>query len=154
MICDEPGCYRSEKLNIMKKIFTLLTGLFMAVAVMAADRGPDLTIRSSKNYKIVIDGRTFFSRNSLLRINDLPRGTHNIRVYEMRSGRGFFGNKERLVSSSSFRMNKKDVRILIDHVGRINVMQDRDIDRDDRDRRNDDRRYDDRDDRYEGPRRY
>jgi hypothetical protein len=133
----------------MKKIFTLLSGLFLAVAVMAADRGPDLTIRSSKNYKIVIDGRTFFSRNSLLRINDLPRGMHNIRVYEMKTGRGLFGNRERLVSSKSFRMNKKDVRILIDYAGRINVMQDRDIDRNDRDRRNNDR-----DDRYDVPRRF
>jgi len=149
MICDEPGSYRSEKLNIMKKIFTLLTGLFLVVAVMAADRGPDLTIRSSKNYKIVIDGRTFFSRNSVLRINDLPRGMHNIRVYEMKTGRGLFGNRERLLSSTSFRMNKNDVRILIDNAGRINVMQERNNVRNDRDRR-----FDDRNDRYEVPRRF
>lgn len=149
MICDEPGCYRSEKLNIMKKIFTLLTGLFLAVAVMAADRGPDLTIRSAKNYKIVIDGRTFFSRNSVLRINNLPRGMHNIRVYEMKRGRGSFGNRERLVSSTSFRMNKKDVRILIDNAGRINVLKERNNYRNDRERR-----YNSRDDRYEVPRRY
>lgn len=112
----------------MKKIFTLIAGLFMAAAVMAADHNPDLTIRNSRNYKIVIDGRSFFSNNAFLRINNMPRGTHRIEVFEMR--RGFFGNRETLVNRSTFRMGKQDVRINIDNYGRILVMNDRDRTRD------------------------
>ena len=143
------------KSNIMKKIFTLLTGFLMAVAVMAADRGPDLTVRTAKNYKIVIDGRTYFSSNSILRVNNLQRGMHKIQVFEMRNGYGFFGKRERLVSATTFRINKRDVRILVDHAGRINVIKEQDIDPNDRgwnDRNNRDRDFNDRDDRRDGRR--
>jgi hypothetical protein len=108
----------------MKKIFTLIAGLFMAAVVFAADHNPDLTIRNSRNFKIVIDGRSFYSNNAFLRINNMPRGQHRIEVFEMR--RGFFGQRETLVNRSTFRMGKQDVRINIDYNGSIIVMNDRD----------------------------
>lgn len=142
-----------------------MTGLFLTLAVMAADRGPDLTVRMSRNYKVVIDGRTFYSNGSTLRINYIPRGFHTIQVFEIRNT-GYFGQRQRMVNSSSFRMGKEDVKIFIDHYGRINILKDKEYgrygrteDRDwenrdwndrncDNDRgydhRNDDRRDDDR----------
>ena len=153
----------------MKKIFTLMAGLFLTVAVMAADRGPDLTVRMSRNYKVVIDGRTFYSNGSTLRINHLPRGYHTIQVFEVRNT-GFFGQRQRMVNASSFRMGKDDIKIFIDMQGRINILKENEYRRHDRtdqrtwenrdwndrsrdndddrryDPRNDDRRYDDRND--------
>lgn len=107
----------------MKKIFTLMAGLFLSVALMAADHRPDLTIRNSRNYKIVIDGRSFYNNSSLLRINNLTRGMHRIQVFEMTRG-GFFGQRERLVNSTSFRMGREDMRMFIDYGGRIEVRTD------------------------------
>lgn len=130
----------------MKKIFTLMTGLVLAVAVMAADHGADLTIRNSRNFKVVIDGRAFYGNSAILRINNLSRGYHRIEVFEMRRGR--FGQRERLVTSTSFKMGKKDLRMNIDPNGRVHIMQDRDRDRYDRDRDWDDRSYNRRNDDY------
>lgn len=121
----------------MKKIFTLIAGLFMAAAVMAADHNPDLTIRNSRNFKIVIDGRSFYSNNAFLRINNIPRGHHRIEVFEMR--RSYFGQRERLVSATSFKMGKQDMRINVDYNGRVQVMNEYNrYDRNDRNNRDND----------------
>lgn len=141
----------------MKKMFTLLSGLLLAVAVMAADRRPVVTVNSMKNYKIVIDGRTYFSNNNGIHINNLGRGHHFIQVFEMR--RGYYERRERLVASTTFSLRKNDVKILVDYFGQIRIRElkgfgrferddhdwdDRDRDRDndrDRDRRDDNRRF-------------
>lgn len=131
----------------MKKMFTLLSGLLLAVAVMAADRRPVVTVNSMKNYKVVIAGKAYFTSNSSINIANLGRGHHFIQVFEMR--RGYFERRERLVSSASFLLRKNDVRIFIDRFGDIRIREfkrDRfferhdDRDWDDRDRRSDDRR--------------
>lgn len=148
----------------MKKMFTLFSGLLLAVAVMAADRRPVVTVNSMKNYKIVIDGKAYFSGNSSIHIANLRNGYHFIQVFEMR--RGYFERRERLVASTSFSLRRNDVRILIDYFGNIRIKErkgygrferddrdwnDRDMDRDrdndrdqdrnrDRDRRDDDNR--------------
>lgn len=132
----------------MKKMFTLLSGLFMAVAVMAADRRPVVTVNSMKNYKVVIDGKAYFTNNSHISIANLGRGYHFIQVFEMR--RGYFERKERLVSSTSFTLRKNDLRIFINRFGDIRIREfkskgrferdDRDWDDRDRDRRDDDHR--------------
>jgi hypothetical protein len=46
----------------MKKIFTLLTGILITLVTFAADR-PTVTLRSTRNYEIVIDGKSYFSQN-------------------------------------------------------------------------------------------
>ena len=146
-------------------MFTLLSGLLLAVAVMAADHRPVVTVNSMKNYKIVIDGRTYFSNYNGISINNLGRGQHFIQVFEMR--RGYYERRERLVASTSFSLRKNDVRIFIDRFGDIRIREmrgfgrferddhdwndrdrngdkdrDRDNDRDrDRDRRDDNRRF-------------
>ena len=129
----------------MKKMFTLFSGLLLAVAVMAADRKPVVTVNSMKNYKIVIDGRTYFSNDNSIRISHLNKGFHSIKVFEMR--RGYFERRERLVASKSFNLRRNDVRILIDRFGNISIRElnrngrfDRDDDFRDRDRWDDDDR--------------
>ncbi|HPG11758.1 MAG TPA: hypothetical protein PLU37_09525 [Chitinophagaceae bacterium] len=103
----------------MKKIFTLLTGLFMAAAVMAADHRPVVTISSSINYKVVVDGKSYFGSSAIIRLNHLAPGMHTIRVYEMR--RGFFDRRERLVDSKKFWLGRSNVNITIDRFGDIKV---------------------------------
>ncbi|MFN8289498.1 MAG: hypothetical protein U0U70_04530 [Chitinophagaceae bacterium] len=122
----------------MKKIFTLFVGLLLTAAVFAADRRPTLTVTSQKNYKIVIDGRTYFSSNMTIRLSDLYGNRydnrHSIQVFEMR--KGFFTNRERMVASTSFYVNNKDLFINIDWFGRISIKEMRGpgrFDRDDRD---------------------
>ncbi len=129
----------------MKKMFTLVSGLLLAVAVMAADRRPVVTVNSMKNYKIVIDGRTYFSNDNSIRISHLDKGFHSIKVFEMR--RGYFERRERLVASKSFNLRRNDVRILVDRFGNISIRElngkgrfDRDDDYRDRDRWDDDNR--------------
>ncbi len=129
----------------MKKMFTLVSGLLLAVAVMAADRRPVVMVSSMKNYKIFIDGRTYFSNDNSLRISHLNKGFHSIKVFEMR--RGYFERRERLVASKTFNLRRHDVRILIDRFGNISIREinghgrfDRDDDYRDRDRWEDDNR--------------
>lgn len=129
----------------MKKIFTLVSGLLLAIAVMAADRRPVVTVNSMKNYKIVIDGRTYFSNDNSIRISHLHSGRHSIQVFEMR--RGYFERRERLIASTTFGLRKHDVKIMIDRFGNINIREKKGngrYDRYDRDDWNDrDRRFDD-----------
>ena len=121
----------------MKKIFTLFAGLLMAVSLFAADRRPVVKVNSSKNYKIVIDGRTYFGDDLTLSLDRGYGGRHSIKVFEMR--RGYFGQREKLVASSSFQVDRKDVLINIDWFGNISI----------REKRNQGRYYDN-DDRFPG----
>ena len=105
----------------MKKIFTLVTGLLIAAAVMAAGHRPVVSLNNSKNYKVVIDGKTFFVSDMNIRLASFHKGMHHIKVYEMR--RGFFGRTERLIDSETFLLGRKDVRIVIDRFGNINIRE-------------------------------
>lgn len=105
----------------MKKIFTLFAGILFAAAVMAADRGPSVIISSSKNYKILIDGRSYFGSSATIRIANLSAGIHSIKIYEMKNS--FFSKGEKLVSSSTFKVRKRDVAINVDQFGRIVVQK-------------------------------
>lgn len=121
-------------------MFTLLTGLFLTVALMAADRRPVVTINSNNNFKIVIDGKSYFGDNITIRLSDLYGNQHSIKVYEMR--RGYFGRTERLISRSFFQTGRKDVMIRIDRFGNISIREkknNRRYDRDDDWDRHDDR---------------
>ena len=107
----------------MKKIFTLLTALFITASLMAADRRPVIKLNNNNNYKVVIDGRSYFGDDINIRPDQFIRGQHTVRVYEMR--RGFFGRTERLVSSTTFFMDKDNVVIRIDRFGGIMVREER-----------------------------
>jgi len=141
----------------MKKIFTLTMGVLFATLLMAADRRPVVSISSSKNFKIVIDGRSYFGADMNINLSNIGYGRHTIKVFEMK--RGYFQQREKLVSATIFFVNRNDVRINIDFRGNITIKEkknrpfwnnnrnDRIYDRDDDDRgRNGGNRRDDDDD--------
>lgn len=123
----------------MKKMFTLLSGLLLMVAVFAADRRPVVTLNSMSNFKIVIDGRVYFSNRSQINISNLQRGYHSVQVFEMR--RGYYQQRERLISTGSFFLRRNDVRIFISPSGDLRIRELKDFNRFER---NDD--WSDRDD--------
>lgn len=122
----------------MKKMFTLSLSLLLAVALMAADHRPVVTISSSKNFKVVIDGRSYFGADMTISLDHLRNGPHTISIYEMK--KGWFQNREILLSSRRFFLSGNDVMIRIDWYGNISIKE-----------RNKHRRFYDRndDDRYD-----
>ena len=107
----------------MKKIFTLVAGLMLTVAMFAADRRPTVTVTSAKRYAIVIDGQRYFSNGNTINISSLYNGRHDVKVFKMK--RGFFMNTKRLVASSSFQLRNSDVKIDIDSFGQLQISESR-----------------------------
>lgn len=137
----------------MKKIFTLIAGMLFAATLFAADRRPVVKINSSKNYKIVIDGKAYFGNNNTISLDRFNGGRHTIKVFEMK--RGYFGGREKLVSSSIFMVNRNDVVINIDWFGNISIREKKNYRRfghNDRDDDWNDRDHDRRDDNDHGNR--
>lgn len=146
----------------MKKLLTLAAVCLFTMAAMAADRYPSVTIKSKRDFQIVVDGRSYnngiFRNDNTIRLDRMNRGMHRIQIYERT--RGLFGSRMRLVSSKNFFVRNDDLRITVDRSGYINVDEigygrgrdnnygrDRNWDRNDRDRdwdRNDDRDWNDR----------
>lgn len=134
----------------MKTFLTFVAGLLLTVTTMAADRPPSVTIKSNRNFEIVVDGRTYRNDNAI-RLERMRPGMHTIRVYER--GRGFFG-RMRLVSAKNFFVRNNDLRITVNYNGYVDIDErrnnrrdrgwdnrdydrnDRDWDRNDRDGRN------------------
>ncbi len=103
----------------------------MTLTVMAADRQPSITITSEKNFRIIVDGRSYAGSNITISPWELYGANHIIQVYDMQ--KSFFGNfgfgrrdrdaRARMISSSSFWVGRNDVMIHIDCFGRITVSQ-------------------------------
>jgi hypothetical protein len=133
------------KFKNMKTILTFAAGLLLTLSTMAADRPPSVTIKSNRNYEVVVDGRTYRSDNSI-RLDRMRPGMHSIKVYER--SRGFFG-RTRLVSAKNFFVRNNDLRITVNYSGYVDI-DERGYDRrgrgwDDNDRGNrNDRDYDSR----------
>ncbi|HLG40062.1 MAG TPA: hypothetical protein VI461_10350 [Chitinophagaceae bacterium] len=131
----------------MKKLFTLIAATLLTVAVFAADHRPVVTLKTSGNYEVVIDGRSYRG-NGIIKIPLMHRGQHSIKVFER--GRGYFNMRgKRLVSASTFYAGRQDVDIRVNYRGRIRITEDRFGD----DRRND-RRDNDWDNRHNDDGRY
>ena len=129
----------------MKKIFTLLVGTFLTLFVFAADR-PTVTLKSTKNYEIVIDGKSYFSNNNnMINIRNLQGGKHTVQVFEV--NRTLFRSSRKLVSASGFRLKNKDVAITVDRFGTLRIIESKFGKDYDRDNRRDDDWGRDRDDR-------
>jgi hypothetical protein len=139
----------------MKKLLTLAIVSLFTMAAMAADRYPSVTIKSKRDFQIVVDGRTYnngvFRNDNTIRLDRMNRGMHRIQIYER--SRGLFGSRMRLVSSKNFFVRNDDLRITVDRSGYINVDEigfGRGRDRNDRNRD-----WDDNDDRdWNGRSRY
>lgn len=116
------GCKGQKyKTYNMKKIFTLAIASLFTVALFAADKRPSVMVQSARNYEIVIDGRSYTgNRSSIMDLKNLQQGRHTISVYKI--GQGFRKTRQ-LVSTSSFRLRNKDVRILVDQFGSIRIAE-------------------------------
>ena len=131
----------------MKTILTFAAGLLLTLSTMAADKPPSVTIKSNRNFEVVVDGRNYRNDNTI-RLDRMRPGMHSIQVYER--SRGFFG-RMRLVSSKNFFVRNNDLRITVNYSGYVNIDERRydrrdrgwdSNDRNDRDLdRNDDRDY-------------
>lgn len=106
----------------MKKIVTLMLSTLITMAVFA-DHRPIVTLKSARQYEIVIDGKSYFSHNgNIINIADLSRGKHVVKVYEV-DNRTIFRTTRKLVSSTVFSINKKDVSIVVDIRGNVKVTE-------------------------------
>jgi hypothetical protein len=117
----------------MKKIFTLAMGVLMTTMLFAADHNPTVILNSSRNFEIVIDGRSFVTNGRTISLDRLRSGRHSIRVFEIRRS-GFRGVQKRLVSQSSFRLRNRDLMIRVNQYGEIMFKEARKNKRDFRDR--------------------
>lgn len=105
----------------MKKIFTLFAATLFTVALFAADRKPIVTVKASKNYEIVIDGKSYFSSNSTMNLSSIRRGQHSIKVYEV--NKSWYRKFKKLVSASSFQLRNNDVSISVNYRGQISITE-------------------------------
>ena len=127
----------------MKTILTFAAGLLLTLSTMAADKPPSVTIKSNRNFEVVVDGRNYRNDNTI-RLDRMRPGMHSIQVYER--SRGFFG-RMRLVSSKNFFVRNNDLRITVNYSGYVNIderrydRRDRGWDDNDRDRDRNDRDY-------------
>src|SRR6188508_3786438 len=101
----------------MKTILTFAAGLLLTLSTMAADRPPSVTIKSNRNFEIVVDGRTYRNDNSI-RLDRMRPGVHTIKVYER--SRGLFG-RTRLVSAKNFFVRYNDLRITVNYSGYVDI---------------------------------
>jgi hypothetical protein len=111
----------------MKTILTFAAGLLLTLSTMAADRPPSVTIKSNRNFEVVVDGRTYRNDNSI-RLDRMRPGVHTIKVYER--SRGLFG-RMRLVSAKNFFVRNNDLRITVNYSGYVDIDEKR-LDRRDR----------------------
>ena len=101
----------------MKTILTFVAGLLLTLSTMAADRPPSVTIKSNRNFEVVVDGRTYRNDNSI-RLDRMRPGMHTIKVYERT--RGLFG-RVRLVSAKNFFVRNNDLRITVNYSGYVDI---------------------------------
>jgi hypothetical protein len=115
----------------MKKIFTLVTSLFLTIALFAADRPKGmLTIKSAdqSDIRVIIDGRRFEPSDNYMRIRDMKPGYHSIKVYRERNFGIFtiFGQGYDVVFNNSLLIKpQSNVMISIDRFGRAQVFENR-----------------------------
>jgi len=105
------------KFKKMKTILTFAAGLLLTLSTMAADRPPSVTIKSNRNFEVVVDGRTYRNDNSI-RLDRMRPGMHTIKVYERT--RGLFG-RVRLVSAKNFFVRNNDLRITVNYSGYVDI---------------------------------
>jgi len=111
----------------MKVLLTLAAFSVFTLTAMAAGRNPSVTIMSSGQFTVVVDGKRIPNGN-FIRLDRLNRGKHVIRVYRHR--RGFFGRRMHLVSTRRFHVRNSDLRITINRTGSARIVEMRNTGRD------------------------
>ena len=102
----------------MKTLFTLIAFSFISSVALAGEKYPDLTVTSTGEFKIVIDGKAFDNQRKIS-LADLSKGIHYIDVWKKK--KGLFGSKYKLVSSKQFEVDKKDIDIDVNSTGYIMI---------------------------------
>src|SRR5688572_6999707 len=106
----------------MKKLFTLAFGLFTLV-LFAAGRAPSVTITTSNNHEVWVDGKNYFTQTSgnTVTIPNMQTGSHTIEVYQVTNK--IFRKDRTLVTRSSFNLNDRDLIINVDNNGQLNIRE-------------------------------
>jgi hypothetical protein len=107
----------------MKKIFTLIAASFLTIASFAADRKPVVTLKTSGNYEVVIDGQTYSGRGGTVNLYNIGMGQHTVKVYEIR--RSFFMKMRKPVDMEQFSVRRNNVDISINFRGQIQISESR-----------------------------
>ena len=102
----------------MKTVLTLIMFGFISSVAFAGERKPDLTVTSTGEFKIVIDGKAF-DKEKKISLKDPGNGVHYIDVWKKK--KGLFGSKYKLVSSKQFELDKKDLHIDVNDSGYITI---------------------------------
>ena len=110
--------YLNTKTNYMKTILTLIAFISISSVALAGEKHPSVTVTSTGEYKIVVDGKQF-NNEKRISLNDLQKGTHYIDVW--RKKKGLFGSKYKLVSSKQFELANKDLDIDVNFSGYITI---------------------------------
>lgn len=102
----------------MKTILILITFSFISAVALAGEKNPGVTVTSTGEFKIVIDGKQFNNEKEIS-LTDLGKGVHYIDVWKKK--KGLFGSKYKLVSSKQFELEKKDIHIDVNPTGYITI---------------------------------
>jgi len=102
----------------MKTILTLITFISISSVALAGEKHPSVTVTSTGEFKIVIDGKQF-NNEKKVSLNGLQKGTHYIDVWKKK--KGLFGSKYKLVSSKQFELANKDLDIDVNFSGYITI---------------------------------
>ena len=102
----------------MKTILTLIAFISFSSVALAGEKHPSVTVTSTGEYKIVIDGKQFNNERKVS-LNALKKGTHYIDVWKKK--KGLFGSKYKLVSSKQFELRNKDLDIDVNFSGYITI---------------------------------
>ena len=102
----------------MKTILTLIAFISISSVALAGEKHPSVTVTSTGEFKIVIDGKQF-NNEKKISLNGLQKGIHYIDVWKKK--KGLFGSKYKLVSSKQFELANKDLDIDVNFSGYITI---------------------------------
>ena len=100
----------------MKKFSLFILSSLFGLILFAADRQPMVTVNTSNDYEVMIDGTYYRGNNSIPNLN---QGTHSVQVYQTK--RGLLGKRRTLISTSNFQLNNNDVSIFVDANGQLRI---------------------------------
>ncbi len=105
----------------MKKIFTLAIATVLSTMLFAAAPRPTVSLNNSRNYEVVIDGRSFYGSMDDIRLMAAGKSIHTVKVYELKQG--LFIKSKKLLDSETFRLAGNDMSITISRTGQIIVRE-------------------------------
>jgi hypothetical protein len=133
----------------MKNIFTVLLSVLIGLTAFATDGAGSVMVSfyGNNDYHVYIDGRSIYSHNNRVYLNNMRPGRHSIEVYDSKRNNR---RRNRLVYSSNFVVRPQyDLNIIVDRNGYVRFDENRKYhkrnNRDWKDRDRNDRDWNDRD---------